>query len=175
MRTGLTTLFCLIILVSPFKVLAEWKVEKYKSNNPDYSINVAVTENDEGFKLEIYRDENGVIRSRFSTENTPYRMNSQYCPTFDIVRRGMQNVSINGESCLGENNWAEFILGYIVGDEVNSTILYNFMNGSEITYRFMLQPYGYGETSFSLSNSKRILLEALGYDLVVSTEKGFTN
>ena len=176
MRSSFIKLLSLFLLtVSAPAVLAEWTVETYKNNDRGLAIKVAVNENDEGYKLEIYRDENGVVRSRFSTENTSYRMNSQFCPTFDIEQRGMQNVSINGESCLADSKWAEFILGYIIDEEVTSTPLYNFMNGRKIIYRFILQPHGYAETSFSLINSKRILLEALGYNLTVRTDKGYTN
>ncbi len=176
MKSTCIRLGCILTyLIMPVPVWAQWTVEIHEAYESGEQIKAAVTRNNDGYKLEVYRDENGVVRSRFSTEKTLTRIDSQYCPTFDVVNRGMQNVSINGESCLVESSWTEFILGYINNNQVISNPLYNFMNGREIVYRFKKFPYGYAETSFSLNRSKQALLEALGFNLTVQTDKGYSN
>ena len=44
------------------------------------------------------------------------------------------------------------------------------MNGEAIYYRFLLKNGNYGETLFSLSDSKKVLHSALGETLLVKTK-----
>ena len=130
---------------------------------------VAHTENKDGYSLEIYRDANDVIRTRFNM-NPLDRLGDRNCPTFQVDGRPAGNRSINDAPCISQGAWAEFVLGYITDDKVTSTTMHNLMNGNNITYRFILQETGYAETTFSLAGSKRVLLDVLGKNLVVSTE-----
>ena len=103
--------------------------------------------------------------------NSYNRLDGKTCPTFQVDKRPPQNRSINDAPCLFQAPWAEFIIGYITDDQVTSTSMHNLLNGKTITFRFILQNSGYAETSFSLNGSKRVLMEVLGKNLVVSREK----
>jgi hypothetical protein len=162
------------LLWAPVIAGAEWRVMPHTSPDSSTSTLVAYSENKEGYSLEIYRDSNDVIRTRFAMGNNLNRLDEKNCPTFQVDNRPTQNRSINDAHCLSQPAWAEYILGYITENKVTSSSLHNLMNGNTITYRFKLKGYGYAETSFSLAGSKQTLKEALGNDLVISTETGYT-
>lgn len=154
---------------------AEWDIVNHTNIDNNQQTRVAYTENNDGYSLEIYRDGNGAVRSRFSMNNNQNRLDGKLCPTYQVDRRPMQSRSINDAPCIAHQKWAEFVLGYIVDRKVTSTLLHNIMNGNRITYRFALGTHGYAETMFSLMGSKRTLIEALGTDVTVLTDNGFSN
>jgi hypothetical protein len=156
--------YTLIIFSSP--ALAEWDTVIHTNIDNNLQTRVANSENDQGFKLEIYRDINGAIRSRFSMNST-YRLQEKNCPTYQVDKRGIQNRSINDAPCISNRKWVEFVLGYIEGNRVTSTPLYNIINGTRITYYFILENSGYLTSSFSLAGSKQALLDALGKNIEV--------
>ncbi len=167
-------IFIMLLLITP-NASAEWSVMKHMDVDSSQQTLVAQTRNPEGYSLEIYRDGNNAIRARFSMGTTLDRLDGKNCPTHQVDKRSSDNRSINDAACIAHRRWAEYVLGYISGNEVTSSFLHNMMNGTTISYRFMLDPSGYAETTFSLAGSKRALLEALGSDLVVHTESGFSN
>ena len=160
----------LLLATAPAVAGAEWSIVTLPGTDNTATTAVAHTTSKDGYSLEIYRDANNVIRSRFSM-NTLDRLDGKTCPTFQVDKRPAQNRSINDAHCLAQSTWVEFVLGYITDDKVTSTAMHNLMNGNNITYRFILEGSGYAETSFSLAGSKRVLLEVLGNNLVVTTEK----
>ncbi len=162
------------LLGAPVSAAAEWNIVTHTDTDNNTKTQVAYTENNDGYHLQIYRDAGGAIRSRFGVNNILYRLVGKNCPTFQVDRRQLMNRSINDAMCISHQQWAEFLLGYIVNDEVKSTALHNMMNGNNITYRFILENGGYGETKFSLFGSKRVLTSILGSQLTVRTDQGFT-
>ena len=160
----------LLLAAAPAAAVAEWAVITRPGTDNSTTTRVAHTVNKDGYSLEIYRDTNNVIRIRFGM-NKLDRLNGKNCPTYQIDNHRARNRSINDAQCLSQNNWAEYVLGYLNDDQVTSTSMLNLMNGNTITYRFILQDYSYSETSFSLAGSKRILQDVLGKNLAVSTEK----
>ncbi len=162
------------LLGTPVSAVAEWKIVTHTDTDDNTNMQVAYTENNDGYNLEIYRDVSGAIRSRFSTNNVLFRLADKNCPTFQVDSRRALNRSINDAMCISNQQWAEFILGYIIDNEVKSTALHNMMNGNNITYRFLLENGGYGETQFSLFGSKKVLTSIFGNQLTVRTDKGFT-
>lgn len=164
----------LILLGLPITVIAEWNVVTHTDTDNNTKTQVAYTKNNDGYNLEIYRDTNGAIRSRFSLNNILYRLANKTCPTFQVDRRKAMNRSVNDAMCITHKQWVEFVLGYINNGEIKSTALHNMMNGNYITYRFILENGGYGETRFSLFGSKRVLTSVLGNDLTVRTDRGFS-
>lgn len=156
-------------------VRAEWDIVTHTNIDSNLKTMVAHTENSEGYSLEIYKDSNNAVRARFSTHNNLNRLNEKSCPTHQVDKRDPENTSINDAPCIAHRKWAEFVLGYIEGNQVTSTFLHNIMNGSKITFRFILENSGYAETAFSLIGSKRTLTDALGTDLKVLTDNGFSN
>jgi hypothetical protein len=159
----------LILILFPAFTHAEWDTVIYTNIDNNLQSKVAHTENDAGYSLEIYRDANGAIRSRFNM-NGNNRLAEKHCPTYQIDTRNFQNRSINDAPCISHRKWAEFVLGYIIDNQVISTQLHNLMNGNRITYRFVLENSGYSTTSFSLSGSKQTLIEALGNKLQILTD-----
>jgi hypothetical protein len=166
---------CPLLLLLSLPARAEWDIVTHTNIDSDVQTRVAHTENSDGYSLEIYRDGNNAVRARFGMHNNQNRLYEKSCPTHQVDRRNPVNTSINDAPCIAHRKWAEFVLGYIAGDEVASTFLHNIMNGSRITFRFILENSGYGETAFSLAGSKRALKEALGSDLKVLTDTGFSN
>ena len=158
-----------LLIAAPTVAGAEWTMVTHNTADGT-ATQTAHTTNKDGYSLEIYRDANNVIRSHFGM-NTYNRLDGKTCPTFQVDKRPPQNRSINDAPCLFQAPWAEFIIGYITDDQVTSTSMHNLLNGKTITFRFILQNSGYAETSFSLNGSKRVLMEVLGKNLVVSREK----
>jgi len=159
----------MLLLAAPAVAGAEWSIETHNTAD-GATTRTAHIANKDGYTLEIYRDANNVIRTHFGM-NDYNRLNGKTCPTYQVDNRPAQNRSINDAPCLSQARWAEYIMGYITDDQVTSTAMHNLLNGNTITYRFILQDSGYTETSFTLTGSKRVLLEVLGKNLVVSTEK----
>ncbi len=166
---------CMLLMIFSLPVLAEWDIVTHTNIDSDVQTKVAQTENSDGYSLEIYRDANDVIRTRFSMHNNLNRQDGKYCPTYQVDKRNSENTSINDAPCIAHRKWAEFVLGHITDKEVTSTFLHNIMNGSKISFRFILENSGYAETAFSLMGSKRALTDALGADLKILTESGFSN
>ena len=166
---------CVLLWLPALPVMAEWNIVTHTNIDNNFQTAVAHTENNDGYSLEIYRDGNGAVRSRFSMSNNLNRLDGKMCPTYQVDSRPAQNRSVNDAACIAHQKWSEFVLGYIIDNKVTSTLLHTIMNGNKITYRFALGTHGYAETSFSLIGSKRTLTEALGADVAVLTDSGFSN
>ncbi len=160
--------FALILVLCPIFGHAEWDVITHTDTNNNSETQVAYTQNEEGYSLEIYKDNVGAIRSRFSLSAALDIFAKRSCPTYQIDKTVLDNRSINDAPCLTELAWSEFILGYTENRTVNSEKLNALMNGSTITFRFMLENGSYKETNFSLSGSKRATLSALGPGISIS-------
>lgn len=160
----------LISILIPALANAAWETVTYTNIDNNFQTKVARIENAEGYSLEIYRDANGAVRSRFNMNNNN-RLKEKYCPTYQVDRFGNQNRSINDAPCISNRNWAEFVLGYVIDDQIVSTKLHNLMNGNQITYRFILENSGYSATSFSLRGSKQTMVDVLGGDLKIIPEE----
>lgn len=159
-----------LLLAAPAVAGAEWSIVTHNTAD-GATTRTAHIANKDGYTLEIYRDANNVIRTHFGM-NAYNRLNGKTCPTYQVDKRPAQNRSIHDAPCLAQAQWAEYIMGYITDDQVTSTAMHNLLNGNTITYRFILRgDSGYTETTFTLAGSKRVLLEVLGKNLVVSTEK----
>jgi hypothetical protein len=158
----------LFLLVCPALVHAEWDVVTHTDANNNTKTQVAYTKNQDGYSLEIYRDGVGAIRSRFNLSAAFDMFAARSCPTYQIDLSLIGNRSINDAPCLTDLAWSEYILGYVENNNVTSSRLNALMNGSTITFRFMLENGSYQETQFSLAGSKRATLTALGSDISIS-------
>lgn len=161
-KIGLTLILC------PVLVHAEWDIITHTDTNTNTETQVAYTKNNDGYSLEIYKDSVGAIRSRFNLNTKLDMMAKRSCPTYQIDTRLLDNRSINDAPCLTDLTWSEFIFGYTENNKVVSKKLNALMNGSTITFRFMLENGSYKETKFSLSGSKKATLSALGSDITIS-------
>jgi len=166
-RNIILTLFLLTLSVQS---QAQWEVTSHTDIDSGYQTRIATIENDDGYKLEIYRDVNNVIRLKFNIRNSYELLANKQCPTFQVDERQLSNRSVNDAPCLSQPRWAEYVIGYITDKSVLSLPLHNLMNGNVIYFRFLMGNENYAETSFSLSGSKAMLNGALGKDLVVTTK-----
>lgn len=157
----------LCLILSPIFAQAEWRVITHTDTSNNSKTQVAYTQNEQGYSLEIYSDNVGAIRSRFSVNVELDKLAKRSCPTYQIDSRVLDNRSVNDAPCLTGVNWSEFILGYTENQIVSSRKLNALMNGITITFRFMLENGNYEETSFSLSGSKRATLTALGPEVSI--------
>jgi hypothetical protein len=147
---------------------ADWAVRRSLQEETSIETTVAASSNPAGYRLEIYRDDRGAIRCRFSLPPGLTRLEEKSCPTFQIDRGLPANRSINDAACLSASKWAEYVLGYDENGSVVSPKLLSLMNGNSISFRFRLASGNYRETQFSLLGSKRSLTEALGGNVVVT-------
>jgi hypothetical protein len=158
-----------ILLFCPVFVLAEWSVVTHTNTNDNTETQVARIKNEEGYTLEIYKDNNGAIRSRFSLSTKLDKFAKKSCPTYQIGRFTLDNRSVNDAPCLTDVSWSEFILGYEENSIVSSKKLNAFLNGNNVTFRFMLDNGSYQETLFSLSGSKRAVLSSFGSGVTIDS------
>lgn len=158
----------LILLLFPTVALAQWDVITHTDTNSNSETQVAYTKNEEGYSLEIYRDNVGAIRSRFSLNAALDMFAKRSCPTYEIDSRLLDNRSINDAPCITDLAWSEFVLGYVENNNVTSGRLNALMNGETITFRFMLDNGAYKETKFSLAGSKRATLAVIGNQVTIS-------
>ncbi len=156
-----------VLMICPALAQAEWSVITHTDTENNSETQVAYTQNEEGYSLEIYKDNGGAIRSRFSLGDTLDMFAKRSCPTYQIDTSLPDNRSINDAPCLTDLVWSEFILGYTQNYIVSSKKLNALMNGSVVTFRFMLENGTYNETHFSLIGSKRATYSALGPDISV--------
>ena len=159
----------LVLLLTPFSATAaEWKVITHTDINNDTQTQVAYSQNEDGYSLQIYKDSVGAIRSRFSLNTALDMFAKRTCPTYQIDTRMIDNRSINDAPCLTDTAWSEFVLGYVNNFNVTSEKLNALMNGSIVTFRFMLDNGNYMETQFSLAGSKRATLSVLGNNITIT-------
>ena len=141
-------LLVFILLLSPFSVAAEWKIITHTDTNSETQTQVAFSENKDGYSLEIYKDSVGAIRTRFSLNTALDMFAKRTCPTYQIDTRMIDNRSINDAPCLTDVAWSEFVLGYVNNFNVTSAKLNALMNGSTVTFRFMLEMAAIWKQSF---------------------------
>jgi hypothetical protein len=163
--------FCLLaLLILPVarNAPAEWRVVEHREAGTGAETTIAATTNPDGYTLEMYRDAGGAIRGRFTLYPGLTRLYKGSCPTFQIDRGPAVNRSVNNAPCLGAEQWAEFVLGYVADKQIVSPRLLSFLNGNSITFRFRLASGNYRDTQFSLLGSKRSMTAAIGSDITVS-------
>lgn len=157
-----------LIALMPVAAMAEWRIVTYTGTNGQ--TRVAYTKNSDGYSLEIYRDNVGAVRSRFSLAGALDMFAKKSCPTYQVDDDLTGNRSINDAPCLTGLNWSEFVLGYVIENEIVSEKLNALVNGDILTYRFMLENKVYNETRFSLSGVKRAALEVIGNNVRITPD-----
>ena len=158
---------CISLMMFPDISFAQWStVNSPDTASPDNII--AYSENSEGYRLEINKDIDGAIRSRFILKTGLISLSEDICPTYQIDSGMARNTSIDNTPCIFAENQSEYIIGKIINNRIDSTILVRLMNGITLTFRFRLQNGDYRETNFSLSGSKRSLTNVLGAQVTVN-------
>ncbi len=148
-------------------VNAQWLVNDSARTGTGEQTSTAHTLNDAGYALEIYKDSTSTLRVRFSLAKGLIKFRDGSCPTYQIDTSVPDNQSINATPCTVRDTQAEFVLGYIKDNQVNSRLLLSVMNGNAIIFRFQLENGDYRETSVSLAGSKRSMTSVIGENIIV--------
>lgn len=152
----------LVLICSLQQAHAYWSVIEHNDLDTGNAIQVAHIKNQDGYSIEIYKDQINAVRLRFTSSEKHGLISSQYCPSFQVDSFKIFNRSINDAICIKHGQWSEFVLGYLENDNVESTALYRIQNGNKLVFRFMLAADGYEETTFTLAGSSRVILNVLG-------------
>lgn len=163
-------LFTLMIHLYPPTVSAQWLINENAKTESGEQVRTAHTLNDAGYGLEIYKDSTSTIRARFTLAKGLIMLGDDSCPTYQIDKNVPDNQSINGTPCTVSATRAEFVLGYIKDNQVNSRLLLSVMNGNAIIFRFKLENGDYRETTVSLSGSKRSMTSVIGANITVQAQ-----
>jgi len=145
-------------------------VAELEDIKPGEETQVAYAENEEGYRLEIYRSPVDAVRGRFTLAGELVAFAEGSCATYQIDRGTPGNRSIDGAPCLSRDRWSEYILGRIENNHIASSSLLAIMNGINVVFRFKLESGDYRTTSFSLRGSKRALNSVLGEDVNVGPD-----
>jgi len=165
---GSLMLLAVLLAVSP-DARCEWTVTSRNDLTRSGEVRVASTRNDAGYTLEIYRDSDNAVRSRFTLPDGLLAFAGGTCPTYQIDRGTPINRSVNAAPCLTNGSWSELVLGYVTDNHIASSSLLAVMNGINIVFRFKLENGDYRSTQFSLQGSKRALIEVFGENISISS------
>lgn len=150
---------------------AFWSVIEQNDTDTGNAINIAQIKNEDGYRIEIYKDQNDAVRLRFTSSNKHGLISSEHCPSFQVDNYKIFNRSINDANCIRHSKWAEFVLGYLTEETIQSTALYRIQNGNVLTFRYIMENDGYQQTSFSLSGSSRVILGVLGPETFIQKNR----
>jgi len=165
-------LFILLVAVTSYAPAAnaQWQVNENARSETGALIRTAYTHNDAGYSLEVYKDTAAAIRLRFSLANGLFGLIKEACPTYQIDSGTPANRSINDAPCLSGDTWAEFILGHIRDNQIESPLLLSVLNGNAIIFRFRLANGDYRESTISLAGSKRSMTSVIGENISVRAQ-----
>ncbi len=169
MREALKSGGGIVLLCCSLSSMADWTVTEGPGGGQQ--ILIATTQAD-GYTLEIYKDSVAAIRSRFTLPAGLLSFPRRSCPTFQIDQGAAHNLSVDNASCLAGEQWAEYILGYVSDNRIESSTLPGLLYGAEIRYRFRLTNGDYREIGFSLQGSKRALHQVIGEQVVIAQQSG---
>lgn len=156
------------LLIFPQIAFAQWATFTSLGSDDSPSGLIAFSENQDGYRFEIYKDQGEIIKSRFKLKNGLLTFSNGICPTFQIDNGTARNKSIDNTSCIIASNWSEYIIGKVINNQINSSVLVALMDGITLKFRFRLANGDYRETSFSLTGSKRSLTSVIGVQVLVN-------
>ncbi|MGB1879692.1 MAG: hypothetical protein ACPHTD_03155 [Gammaproteobacteria bacterium] len=126
----------------------------------------ATVTNPHGDKLLVFADQDGHVMTQFISAS-PVSLNKSSCPTFQVDQRQPPHSFPISQRCRVEGHQALVEIAALSGRKLESRVLYEFINGSRIAFRFTTQDGAYHERSFSLSRSKQAIAAALGDNLQI--------
>ncbi len=158
----------LILFFLPLTIHAAfWQVVESNDENNTIAKDLAQIQNNDGFKIQIFLDEYSEVKLRFTSSSKVGALSDKICPSFQVDNYTTFNRSFNGDECIVNGNTYEYGLGSIELEHIDSTALYRIQNGNQLFFRYMFENEGYGETSFTLAGSSRIILSVLGSEIVI--------
>lgn len=154
-----------VLLAIP--AFAQWRVAQETPAGANYSIDVAIIDNDSGHNLRLFNDATQNIRGIFTIRDGFETIDPGVCPTYRVDAREPRRVTFEEDRCRILLKQAEFTLGNM--GQGDNRELRRLMNGSNIVFRYRLSGGNYRETKFTLRGSKYALTTAvedlyLGFD-----------
>lgn len=128
-------------------------------------------DNAQGDHLDVYRSADGRVIAELVIAG-PSNFTQATCPTLQIDDQQPLFHFTDPQSCSIEAMKARFELARITAQRIESALLYQLMNGTQVALRYPTTDRTYRETVFSLERSKKALLQALGRDLDVQPGNG---
>ncbi len=130
--------------------------------------NVATVRSGDGAVLRIWLDAERQLRASFDLGDGLAALDAASCPTFQIDDQRAENLGHERYACEVNGVAARVIFGRVEENKIDSSVLLNLMNGSQLEVRYRLSRGGYGGTRFTLRRSKQALNDALGEDVAVA-------
>jgi len=168
MRNKRFYLLNIILILAPCTAFAQWATIASSGAEMPTTGPIAFSENTGDYRLEIYKDSENLIKSRFILKKGLLALSSDICPTYQIDNGTAKNNSIDNSACIFNSGSAEYIIGKVVNNQVKSSVLVALMEGITLSFRFRLKNGDYRETAFSLAGSKRSLTTVIGGQISVS-------
>jgi hypothetical protein len=159
---------------TPVPTLAQTDAEQWHTvvDSPegmDLTVDIATIVNAFGHSLQIYRDPNDIVRGILTLKESFDRFDEASCPSIRIDgRRPRALVNLDGP-CNVEGNKAHFTLGVIDEGRMESRLVFQLMNGGDISFWYHVKDVGYRESVFTLRNSLQALTVALGTEVQIFT------
>lgn len=130
-------------------------------------LTMALVVNEDGDSVRIYKDENDIVRGLFALGNASETFEEGSCPTLRVDRLPPHPLVHLGGPCELENPHVRFTLGVINEGQVQSTMLWQLINGGGFRAWYHVKDRGYRESKFSLRRSMNALVGTLGVDVQV--------
>lgn len=151
----------------PGPVAADWLVARGNDRGLPQTRQVASAVNATGHRVDVYRAGSGEIRIRLVLTEGFGTLRRDACVTFQIDATTTLAHDLDAGVCRSQARWGEIVIGRITAGRVVSAPLYALLNGTSLVCRYAGASGGYRETSFSLAQSKRAILAAIGRDLAI--------
>ncbi|MCP4041289.1 MAG: hypothetical protein GY731_04930 [Gammaproteobacteria bacterium] len=151
-----------LLLGAPAIFGAEWQAEEIANSDGSGISHIAVVENPAGYRLEFTRDDNDIIHGYFTLRDGFDIFTKASCPTFRVDNEPALNLAEHAAPCEPKSNRTKFFAGRIENNQVESPLLLQLMNGTQVIFRFHLENVGYQETRFRLKRSKKALRNVIG-------------
>jgi hypothetical protein len=126
-------------------------------------LTMALVVNQDGNSIRIFKDDNDIVRGSFTLGDESESLEERSCPTVRVDQLPPHPLVHLGGPCeLDTPHHVRFTLGVINEDQVQSTMLWQLINGGGFRVWYHLKDRGYRETEFSLRRSMNALVSTLG-------------
>ena len=126
-------------------------------------LTMALVANQDGDSIRIFKDENDIVHGIFTLGDESESLEEGSCPTVRVDQLPPHPLVHLGGPCELDNpNRVRFTLGVVNEGQIQSTMLWQLINGGGFRVWYQLKERGYRETKFSLRRSMNALVGTLG-------------
>ncbi|HSS66801.1 MAG TPA: hypothetical protein VLS27_20410, partial [Gammaproteobacteria bacterium] len=142
---------------------SEWQNVIEPPDEGAEALTMALVVNPDGHSIRIFKDENDIVRGIFTLDDESQSLEEGSCPTVRVDRLPPHPLVHLGGPCELDNpHRVRFTLGVINDSQVQSTMLWQLINGGGFRVWYHLKDRGYREAKFSLRRSMNALVGTLG-------------